>query len=146
MTIQSTKGGQISRSFNPGIWVWLSKCDNKWALDVKLGRVQIDNQLNNYEMPTRVVFSSKELTYVDTSQGTHHVSSLQVHVYTTLNLQLVLKCLLRMYSNGISNNTCSINKIVIIDIIIVRSIATAPFVEFCMAIDCQDKNAIREFE
>ena len=63
MIIQSSKGGEISRGFNPGIWVWYSQCNNRSSLSVKLGRVQMDNQLKTISLPTRVVFAEKNPTY-----------------------------------------------------------------------------------
>lgn len=56
--------GSISRSFNPGIWVWYSHCVKTSSVSVKLGLVQIDNQLDDVELPTRVVFSSKEMQHL----------------------------------------------------------------------------------
>ena len=63
MIIVSQKGGDICRKFNPGVWVWYSQRDHHQSLNVKLGRVQIDNQLNNTELSTRVVFSEVESRY-----------------------------------------------------------------------------------
>ena len=70
MLILSEKGGSISRTFNPGIWVWFSQCDNKKTCSIKLGRVQIDNQLQSIELPTRVVFAAKEVSHGDVKEGT----------------------------------------------------------------------------
>ena len=56
--------GSISRSFNPGIWVHYLHSAKSSSTNVKLGRVQIDNQLDDVELPTRVVFSSKEMQHL----------------------------------------------------------------------------------
>ena len=63
MIIASSKGGEICRKFNPGIWIWYSLRHNHQSLNLRLGKVQIDNQLMSTELPTRVVFSELESKY-----------------------------------------------------------------------------------
>ena len=63
MIIGSHKGGEICRKFNPGIWIWYSQRNNHQSLNLKLGKVQIDNQLESIELSTRVVFSELESRY-----------------------------------------------------------------------------------
>ena len=63
MTIVSQKGGELCCSFNPGVWIWYSQCDSHQMLNVKLGKVQIDNQLTSTELPTRVIFSEVDSRY-----------------------------------------------------------------------------------
>lgn len=60
MVINGGMKGNISRWFNPGIWVWYSHCLKRSSINVKLGRVQIDNQLDEIEFPKRLVFSAKD--------------------------------------------------------------------------------------
>ena len=69
MIIRSSKGGRVSRSFNPGIWVWYSQCDQRSSYSIKLGHVQIDNQLEMIELQSRVVFSGKDQTHSDPLEG-----------------------------------------------------------------------------
>lgn len=69
MVIRSSKGGRVSRSFNPGIWVWYSQCEQRSSYSVKLGHMQIDNQLELIELQSRVVFSAKDQTHPDALEG-----------------------------------------------------------------------------
>lgn len=79
--------GSISRSFNPGIWVHYLHSAKSSSTNVKLGRVQIDNQLDDVELPTRVVFSSKEMQHLSAeSKWSIHSYKLSHFKNTSLSL------------------------------------------------------------
>ena len=82
MIIVSQKSGELCCSFNPGVWVWYSQCDSHQLFNMKLGKVQIDNQLTDTELSTRVVFSeSRHTGDLHVTEGTVYIH-VHVHVYT----------------------------------------------------------------
>lgn len=89
MTIDSGKGGEICRTFNPGVWVWHSQCDNRQYFNLKLGRFQIDNQMADNELYTKVVFSEIDSRSTgNTETGTYGV---QIHMYMYNHMCVQLK-------------------------------------------------------
>jgi vacuolar protein sorting-associated protein 13A/C len=104
--------GYVSRSFNPGIWVWSSIYSQRLSIDVRLGHVQIDNQLDNVELPTHVVFSTRNdsvdvslpflkfLLTVNSHNDIRDVEECVLHVRPTqLNLELGLVAAILPFSD-----------------------------------------------
>ena len=110
--------GSISRSFNPGIWVHYLHSAKSSSTNVKLGRVQIDNQLDDVELPTRVVFSSKEM---------QHLSAESKWSYKLSHFK---------------NTSLSLSPFSFFELTTV----TDPFLDFILTLSTQDAYSIRQIE
>lgn len=56
------------RSFNPGLWGSLSVTDSHFILSAKVGRVQVDNQLEDYVLDNRIVFAAERTLSSESGQ------------------------------------------------------------------------------
>ena len=45
------------RKFNPGLWGSVSVNDTHIVLNVRVGRAQVDNQLEDYALESRIMFA-----------------------------------------------------------------------------------------
>ncbi len=59
--LKGDKGGSLTRSYNPGFWGWILVEDNYYKINVKVGRLQIDNQLRDYTLDSRIIFASEKI-------------------------------------------------------------------------------------
>ena len=56
------------RTFNPGFWGSVSVMDTHFAVSVKVGRVQVDNQLQEYALDNRIVFAAEQMLSAESGE------------------------------------------------------------------------------
>lgn len=60
--LSGSRGGVLMRTFNPGVWGSLSVTDTHLIVGVAVGKMQVDNQLQDYALDNRIIFTPEHTT------------------------------------------------------------------------------------